>query len=129
MGGGSAQVNPPYQVSVAEGLTALLGDAVTVTDGVEVRNRPVAGPRQLRHRPGDRRARHRITWSTPPTARCSRTRHSADARRTLVGFDDDFADAVATRRFCAHGSTPTGAVELGVIGVGDWAADGRRRRS
>ena len=41
MGGGSAQVNPPHQVSVADGLTALLGDAVTVTDGVEVRNRPV----------------------------------------------------------------------------------------
>ena len=41
MGGGSAQVNPPYQVSVAEGLTALLGDQVTVVDGVEVRTRPV----------------------------------------------------------------------------------------
>ena len=41
MGGGSAQVNPPYQVSVAEGLAALLGDRVTVTDGVEVRTRPV----------------------------------------------------------------------------------------
>ena len=41
MGGGSAQVNPPYQVSVADGLTALLGDAVTVADGVEVRTRPV----------------------------------------------------------------------------------------
>src|SRR5919206_51591 len=37
MGGGSAHVNPPYQVSVAEGLRELLGDAVTVTDGVEVR--------------------------------------------------------------------------------------------
>src|SRR5919107_1317345 len=39
MGGGSAQVNPPYQVSVAEGLTARLGDRVTVVDGVEVRTR------------------------------------------------------------------------------------------
>ena len=42
MGGGSAQVNPPHQVSIAEGLRALLGDAVTITDGVEVRQRPVA---------------------------------------------------------------------------------------
>jgi beta-glucosidase len=41
MGGGSAQVNPPYQVSVAEGLSELLGDKVTVVDGVEVRTRPV----------------------------------------------------------------------------------------
>ncbi|HEY0532802.1 MAG TPA: glycoside hydrolase family 3 N-terminal domain-containing protein, partial [Actinoplanes sp.] len=41
MGGGSAQVNPPYQVSVAEGLTARLGSRVTVVDGVDVRTRPV----------------------------------------------------------------------------------------
>ena len=41
MGGGSAHVNAPYEVSVAVGLTALLGDAVNVTDGVEVRSRPV----------------------------------------------------------------------------------------
>ena len=40
MGGGSAQVNPPYQISVAEGLAALLGDRLTVVDGVEVRTRP-----------------------------------------------------------------------------------------
>ncbi|MFP5283847.1 MAG: glycoside hydrolase family 3 N-terminal domain-containing protein, partial [Actinomycetes bacterium] len=42
MGGGSAQVSPPYQISVAEGLTSRLGDRVTVTDGVEVRERQVA---------------------------------------------------------------------------------------
>src|SRR3954471_17670001 len=42
MGGGSAQVNAPYQVSVATGLTELLGsDRVSVSDGVEVRTRPV----------------------------------------------------------------------------------------
>ena len=40
MGGGSAQVNPPYQISVAEGLGALLGDRLTVTDAGEVRTRP-----------------------------------------------------------------------------------------
>src|SRR3954447_13182420 len=40
MGGGSAQVPAPYQVSVAEGLTRRLGDAVTVVGGVEGRPRP-----------------------------------------------------------------------------------------
>src|SRR3954468_1162232 len=42
MGGGSAQVNAPYQVSVADGLRGQLGeDRVSVTDGAEVRTRPV----------------------------------------------------------------------------------------
>ena len=41
MGGGSAQVNPPHQVSVATGLSSLLGSPLTVVDGVEVRTRPV----------------------------------------------------------------------------------------
>src|SRR3954471_17027498 len=41
MGGGSAHVNAPYQVSVADGLRDL-SDHVTVTDGVEVRERPPA---------------------------------------------------------------------------------------
>nr|WP_238338297.1 glycoside hydrolase family 3 C-terminal domain-containing protein [Pedococcus badiiscoriae] len=41
MGGGSAQVNPPYQVSIAQGLRAAIGDRLTVVDGVEVRERPL----------------------------------------------------------------------------------------
>lgn len=41
MGGGSAQVNPPYQVSIEEGLRAAIGDRLTVADGVEVRERPL----------------------------------------------------------------------------------------
>src|SRR5215204_5893316 len=50
MGGGSAQVKPPYQVSVAEGLGALLGDRLSVTDGVEVRTRPApASAKVLTH--------------------------------------------------------------------------------
>src|SRR5829696_7467253 len=50
MGGGSAQVTPPYQASIADGLTALLGDRVVVVDGVEVRARAVAGSAPfLRH--------------------------------------------------------------------------------
>ena len=40
MGGGSAQVNPPYQISIADGLAEKLGDRLTVTDTGEVRTRP-----------------------------------------------------------------------------------------
>src|SRR4030095_1727723 len=47
MGGGSAQVNPPYQISIADGLRALYGDRLTVTDGVDVRTRPTPARRGL----------------------------------------------------------------------------------
>lgn len=45
-GGGSAGLRPPHVVSIADGLTALLGDRVSVVDGVEVRERhtaPISG--------------------------------------------------------------------------------------
>ncbi|WP_086666073.1 glycoside hydrolase family 3 protein [Lentzea kentuckyensis] len=38
-GGGSAGVRPPHVISVADGLTSLLGERVSVVDGVEVRFR------------------------------------------------------------------------------------------
>lgn len=38
-GGGSAGVRPPHVISIADGLTSLLGDQVSVVDGVEVRFR------------------------------------------------------------------------------------------
>ena len=92
MGGGSAQVNPPYQASVADGLTALLGDAVTVTDGVEVRNRPVPGPQHLRHRPRDRRAAARHAWIYAADGTLLEDKHVAGAT-LLVGFDDNYPAA------------------------------------
>ncbi|USX53108.1 glycoside hydrolase family 3 C-terminal domain-containing protein [Lentzea sp. HUAS12] len=41
-GGGSAGVRPPHVISIADGLTSRLGDAVSVVDGVEVRLRYAA---------------------------------------------------------------------------------------
>ncbi|NKE61732.1 glycoside hydrolase family 3 protein, partial [Lentzea sp. PSKA42] len=41
-GGGSAGLRPPHVVSIADGLTTLLGDSVSVVDGVEVRLRHTA---------------------------------------------------------------------------------------
>ncbi|GIG23415.1 beta-glucosidase [Cellulomonas chitinilytica] len=117
MGGGSAQVNPPYQVSVAEGLTALLGDAVQVVDGVEVRTRPVAA------RPGfvldpttGNPGVHVTLLGADGTVLDDR--HDAPPT-TMVGFDDDFTEPVATVRFRARVAAE-GPVEVGVIGVGAW---------
>ena len=117
MGGGSAQVSPPYQVSVADGLTALLGDAVTVTDGVEVRTRPVPARGGFLTDPETGQPGVRFTLFAPDGS-VIEERHSP-AAPTLVGFDDDFDDTVATVTFRAR-INATGRIEVGAIGVGSW---------
>ena len=117
MGGGSAQVNPPYQVSVAEGLLALLGDRVTVTDGVEVRTRPVPArggfvTDPVTGAPGV----HVTLFDADGTV--LEERHAADAT-TMVGMDDDFEGTVATAVFRAR-IAAAGEVEVGAMGVGSW---------
>ncbi len=117
MGGGSAQVNPPYQVSVAEGLRAVLGEDVTVTDGVEVRTRPTPA---------------RTGTVTDPTTGAPGVRfllHAADGRvleervaanaATAVGFDDDLDERVTSVSFRARVELD-GDVEVGTSGVGRW---------
>jgi beta-glucosidase len=117
MGGGSAQVNPPYQVSVADGLRELLGDDVTVADGVEVRTRPIPA---------------RVGTVTDPSTGTPGIRfllHAADGRvleervaanaATAVGFDDDLDERVASVSFRGRLELD-GEVEVGTSGVGRW---------
>ena len=78
MGGGSAQVNPPYQVSVAEGLAALLGDgspSSTASRSAPGRARPRA---RLRRRPGDRRRRACASRCYDADGAVIEERHAAD---------------------------------------------------
>ncbi|MET1006590.1 MAG: glycoside hydrolase family 3 C-terminal domain-containing protein, partial [Propionibacteriaceae bacterium] len=117
MGGGSAQVNPPYQVSVAEGLAELLGSLVTVTDGVEVRNRAVPARAGFvtnpeTGEPGVQVIRYAADGSVISTD------HSG-AGTMMVGFDDDFDETVAKITFRARVHAD-GAVQVGGIGAGDW---------
>lgn len=117
MGGGSAQVNPPHQVSVADGLTALLGDAVTVTDGVEVRTRPAAARAGFVVDPESGAPGIEVTLRRADGS-VILTRNAVPAV-TAVGFDDDFDDVVATVRLRAR--LPVGGdVEVGASGVGSW---------
>src|SRR3954447_21135785 len=117
MGGGSAQVNPPYQSSVAEGLTARLGDRVTVTDGVEVRTRPVPARGGFLTDPETGEPGIAVALYDAAGARLQR-RH-APAATSVVGMDDDLDAPAATIRL--RGTiTESGPVELGVLGVGDW---------
>ncbi|HEY7271995.1 MAG TPA: glycoside hydrolase family 3 C-terminal domain-containing protein [Actinoplanes sp.] len=117
MGGGSAQVNPPYQVGVAEGLTARLGDRVTVTDGVEVRTRPTPARGDVLVDPETGEPGVRFTLLDPEGAVIEE--RSGRTASTMVGFDDDFDATVATVRFRAR-ITATGPVEVGAIGAGAW---------
>ena len=117
MGGGSAQVNPPYQASVAAGLTALLGDAVTVVDGVEVRTRPVPARAGFLTDPETGEPGVRFTLYAPDGSTIEE-RHSDNAT-TVVGFDDDFDETVAKVGFRAR-VNGHGPVEVGALGVGTW---------
>jgi beta-glucosidase len=112
MGGGSAQVSPPYQTSVADGLRDLLGEAVKVADGVEVRTRPVPARAAHVRDPGVEFQLCAADGSIVDT------RLSSHAT-TLVGFDDGLAGTVARVRVRARLNL-SGAVEIGGIGAGKW---------
>ena len=117
MGGGSAQVNPPYQISVATGLTELLGAQVTVIDGVEVRTRAVPARDGFLTDPVTGEPGIRVTLFDAAGTELEQ-RHCPQAK-TMVGMDDDFEGTVASARLA--GTIPAGGpVELGVLGVGDW---------
>jgi beta-glucosidase len=117
MGGGSAHVNPPYEISVADGLGALLGDAVTVTDGVEVRVRPVIARGDFVSDPGTGEpGTHVELYTGDGTLIQQRHNPGSDV---VVGFDDDF-DEVVSRVVIRAAVEARGEVEVGVIGVGDW---------
>ncbi len=117
MGGGSAKVNPPYQVSVAEGLTALLGDAVRVCDGVEVRDRALPAGDDVLTDPGTGEPGVRVTLLAEDGA-VLRDRHETEAT-ALVGMDDEVDGVVHAVRFRAR-LRPAGQVVVGSLGVGSW---------
>jgi beta-glucosidase len=117
MGGGSAQVNPPYQVSIAEGLTAQLGDKVTVVDGVEVRTRAVPARGGFLTDPQTGKPGIHVSLFDADGNELEQ-RYAASAS-TMVGMDDDFEGTVATAVLRGR-ITQAGQVELGVLGVGDW---------
>jgi beta-glucosidase len=117
MGGGSAQVNPPYQTSVAEGMRALLGDAVTVTDGVEVRTRPMPARAHVVTDVKSGKAGVHFTLLAADGSVLDE-RHSPTAT-TLVGLDDGLKDRVSRIHLTARLQLD-GPVQLGTIGVGRW---------
>jgi beta-glucosidase len=115
MGGGSAQVNPPYQVSVATGLGGLA--RLTVVDGVEVRTRPVPARDGFLTDPVTGEAGIRVVLHDAAGQELE-SRFCPQAK-TMVGMDDDFPGTVASA--VLSGTVAAGGeVELGAMGVGDW---------
>ena len=115
MGGGSAQVRAPHQVSVAEGLTSRLGAGVTVVDGVAVRSRPRKPRRDLVTDPvtGDGGVRVRVYDASGQIVRDD---------LAAEGYTDVHLDGASGRPARAELSAivPAGALRLGVLGAGDW---------
>jgi beta-glucosidase len=123
MGGGSAQVNPPHQVPVADGLREALGGPLVVVDGVPVRDRPLPAAPDALTDPVTGEPGARVTYLDAEGVEM-RSEHVA-AAAVGVGFDDDLPRPVAglvLRGRLVRG----GAVRLGAIGTGRWslAVDG-----
>ena len=116
MGGGSAQVTPPYQVSVAEGLSAVLGERITVSDGVEVRRRVPAAPAFVTDPETGEPGMHAWLYGADGTLLADRHH---DGAATMISLEHVFADHV-TKVVLRAAIDTHGPVEVGVFGGGDW---------
>ena len=120
MGGGSATVNPPYQVSIADGLQAALGDRLEVVDGVEVRDRAVVADASAITDPRTGRPGLRVAYLDAAGAVMASEHNSASS--VVTGWDDVLPrpteQIVLTARL-----TGSGPVRLGVLGSGTWTVD------
>ena len=117
MGGGSAQVNPPHQVSIAEGLREAIGERLTVVDGVEVRERPVAADPATLTDPETDEPGVRVRYHDAD-GQLMAEEHSG-VTGVSVGWDDSFPRPV-TKVTLAARVREGGPTRLGGIGVGTW---------
>jgi len=117
MGGGSAQVNPPHQVSIAEGLREAIGEQLTVVDGVEVRERPVAADPANLTDPETDEPGLRVRYHDAD-GQLMAEEHSG-VTGVSVGWDDSFPRPV-TKVTLAARVREGGPTRLGAIGVGTW---------
>lgn len=117
MGGGSAQVTPPHQVSVAEGLRAQV-DTLEVVDGVEVRSRAVPADLSVVSDPVSGRPGMRVR-AYAADGRMLSDAHVPSSSASF-GFDDDLPELPARAVLTARVGVG-GAAELGVLGVGRWS--------
>ncbi|MFF0944983.1 glycoside hydrolase family 3 C-terminal domain-containing protein [Kocuria sp. CPCC 205300] len=118
MGGGSAKVVPPYQSTVAEGLTALLGNRVSVADGVAVRARAVPADPVFLTDPATGTAGMEVALLAADGAELAR--YHSDSSAISIGWDDDLDQDPATAVLTTTLANEAGPVLLGAIGAGRW---------
>ncbi|WP_406832712.1 glycoside hydrolase family 3 C-terminal domain-containing protein [Pedococcus sp. KACC 23699] len=120
MGGGSATVNPPYQVSIADALREALGGRLTVVDGVEVRDRAVVADPSAITDPETGEQGLRVAYLDADGVVMSSEHSSVSS--VVTGWDDVLPrptdQVVLTARL-----TGAGPVRLGVLGGGTWTVD------
>ncbi len=120
MGGGSATVNPPYQVSIAEGLEEALGERLVVVDGVEVRERAVVAEASAITDPETGEPGLRVAYLDADGVVMASEHSSVSS--VVTGWDDVLPrpteQVVLTARL-----TGSGPVRLGVLGSGRWTVD------
>jgi beta-glucosidase len=114
MGGGSAAVRAPHQVSIADGLTAAT-DGVTVVDGVAVRARPRASLPDTLTDPVTGEPGMRVRMYGASGALLS---DAVSGEAKTVGFMPDQELAEPVTRVVLSAMVPEGAMRIGVLGVG-----------
>ncbi|WP_226346657.1 glycoside hydrolase family 3 protein [Agilicoccus flavus] len=116
MGGGSAHVEPPHEVSVVEGLRSRVADLV-VADGVDVRARPVPAPAGVLDDPhtGEPGMHVRLEDADGEEIFAGHL----DGTEYVVGFDEELPRPAARIVLTARVRL-SGRLRIGVIGTGAW---------
>jgi beta-glucosidase len=117
MGGGSAQVNPPYQVSIAEGLREQLGDRLVVVDGVDVRQSPLPAALDSIEDPSSGEPGMRVEHVDADGV--VMLEEHVDGAEVTTGWDDTLPRQTEQVRLAAR-LTSGGRVRVGVKGAGSW---------
>lgn len=117
MGGGSAQVNPPHQISVAEGLLKQLGDRLVVVDGVEVRQSPLPAALDAIQDPSTGEPGMRVEHIDADGV--VMLEEHVDGAEVTTGWDDTLPRQTEQLRLSARIASG-GRVRVGVKGGGSW---------
>lgn len=121
MGGGSAQVNPPYQVSIAEGMRDVLGERVTVLDGPGIRTRAVPASPAFTSDPASGTPGMEVALFAADGQEL--TRYHSDSPAISIGWDDDLAQTPTTAVLRAVLGNDAGPVTVGAVGGGRWRVE------
>ena len=120
MGGGSASLRPPHEISVAHGLTEALGvNRIRVVDGVEVRQNPLAAaPDQVVDPQTGNPGVRIVSFDADGREQAST---SGEVAQVILGMGSGPHNGAAHLELSARLTAPTGsAVRVGVRGAGAW---------